>query len=282
MRLSSTALSTCLMGIVALSSVAALAAQFCGDPDRNGTITVTDGVNVLRDAAGLASNCELDTCDVDGNGRVTVTDGVNVLRAAASLPNACEVEPSETPTPGPGEPSETPTPLATSTSEPTPSPTPPGTKRVFASSTFQTGGFGGVSSADTICAERASAAGLTGTFLAWVSDADTSPSSRFVQSSSGYTLVDGTTVVAADWNDLTDGMLAHAINRDENGNLVGGDVWTGTSAVGAAATARCSDWATSSASVTGQCGTTGQAGAAWTAFLTPSCNTPLRLYCFEQ
>lgn len=61
-------------------------ARACGDADGNGAVNVTDGVNVLRSAAGLASACdEPAPCDVDGNGSVSVTDGVNVLRAAAGL-----------------------------------------------------------------------------------------------------------------------------------------------------------------------------------------------------
>ena len=56
------------------------------DADGNGAVNVTDGVNVLRSAAGLASACdEPAPCDVDGNGSVSVTDGVNVRRAAAGL-----------------------------------------------------------------------------------------------------------------------------------------------------------------------------------------------------
>lgn len=63
-----------------------VAAVACGDADGNGAVNVTDGVNVLRSAAGLASACdEPAPCDVDGNGSVSVTDGVNVLRAAAGL-----------------------------------------------------------------------------------------------------------------------------------------------------------------------------------------------------
>lgn len=61
-------------------------ARACGDADGNGAVNVTDGVNVLRSAAGLASACDATAvCDVDGNGSVSVTDGVNVLRAAAGL-----------------------------------------------------------------------------------------------------------------------------------------------------------------------------------------------------
>ncbi|MCC6764146.1 MAG: hypothetical protein IT293_05735 [Deltaproteobacteria bacterium] len=58
----------------------------CGDPDGSDSVTVSDGVNVLRAAAGLASTCAvMAACDVDGSGTPSVTDGVNVLRAAAGL-----------------------------------------------------------------------------------------------------------------------------------------------------------------------------------------------------
>ncbi len=60
----------------------------CGDADGNGTVTVTDGVQVLRAAAELSSPCTLAACDVDGDGAIGVTDGVNVLRKAADLSGA--------------------------------------------------------------------------------------------------------------------------------------------------------------------------------------------------
>ena len=60
-------------------------AQLCGDADGNGSVTVTDGVQTLRESAGLSSDCDGTRCDVDGSGTVTVTDGVTVLRAAAGL-----------------------------------------------------------------------------------------------------------------------------------------------------------------------------------------------------
>ena len=58
----------------------------CGDADGSGSITVTDGVQALRAAAGLSSPCTAATCDLNGSGDITVTDGVQVLRAAAGLP----------------------------------------------------------------------------------------------------------------------------------------------------------------------------------------------------
>ncbi len=60
--------------------------EVCGDADGNGSTTVSDGVQVLRAAAGLDSSCTRARCDVDGSGAVGVTDGVQVLRAAAGLP----------------------------------------------------------------------------------------------------------------------------------------------------------------------------------------------------
>jgi hypothetical protein len=74
-----------LASIVASAATPAVALDRCGDADGNGAITVTDGVQTLRAAAGLASSCTLARCDLDASGTVSVTDGVNVLRAAAGL-----------------------------------------------------------------------------------------------------------------------------------------------------------------------------------------------------
>jgi hypothetical protein len=57
----------------------------CGDADHSEAVTVTDGVQTLRAAAGLSSPCTLARCDVDGSGAITVTDGVQVLRLAAGI-----------------------------------------------------------------------------------------------------------------------------------------------------------------------------------------------------
>jgi predicted lipoprotein len=72
------------LGIFLLALAGPAAAQVCGDADGSGSVTVTDGVRVLRAAAGIGE-CELARCDADGSGSVTVSDGVNVLRAAAGL-----------------------------------------------------------------------------------------------------------------------------------------------------------------------------------------------------
>jgi hypothetical protein len=58
----------------------------CGDADQNGSLTVADGVQVLRAATDLPSTCAPERCDMDGNGSITVADGVHALRGAAELP----------------------------------------------------------------------------------------------------------------------------------------------------------------------------------------------------
>jgi hypothetical protein len=73
-----------LCAALLIASPGSTLAATCGDVDDSGAITVTDGVQVLRAAAGLGT-CAATVCDVDGSGSVTVTDGVNVLRAAAGL-----------------------------------------------------------------------------------------------------------------------------------------------------------------------------------------------------
>jgi hypothetical protein len=59
--------------------------KVCGDVDDNDVVSVTDGVQVLRAAAELSSDCTPAICDVDVSGTITVTDGVTTLRKAAGL-----------------------------------------------------------------------------------------------------------------------------------------------------------------------------------------------------
>jgi len=77
-------------GCSAMCQVESLPGTVCGDANGDGRVTVTDGVQVLRAAAGLSSDCTPARCDVDGNGTISVTDGVNVLREAAALPSVCD------------------------------------------------------------------------------------------------------------------------------------------------------------------------------------------------
>ena len=123
---------------------------------------------------------------------------------------------------------------------------------VFVTSDTYDGDLGGLVGADAKCQALADAAGLDGTFRAWLSDDAESPSTRFTQSTDPYWLVDGT-VVADSWADLIHGSIAHAIDLDEAGEA-GPDarrartvhrrlrLRSGTSAAGEALTSHCGGW----------------------------------------
>ena len=81
--------------------------------------------------------------------------------------------------------------------------TPGGPPRVvFVTSQTFTGELGGLAGADAKCQALADAAGLPGTFMAWLSDETGSPSTRMTRSKGPYVLPDGT-VVADSWDALT-------------------------------------------------------------------------------
>jgi hypothetical protein len=71
---------------LAATPVSAQIFPLCGDVDDNDSVTVSDGVQVLRAAAELPSDCTLEICDVDQDGTIGLPDGVNILRKAAALP----------------------------------------------------------------------------------------------------------------------------------------------------------------------------------------------------
>ena len=170
------------------------------------------------------------------------------------------------------------------------------TKTAFVTSTTHTGNFGGVAGADARCNERATAAGLTGTFKAWISDAATSPSTSFVQSALlPYVRTDGTQI-ASNWADLVDGTLGAPLKIDEFGNVVtqnnlNGWAWTATNSNGTGPVgSTCNNWTIANGSNQGRKGNTSIAGANnngnWSSYHNPgsfNCKfQPARLYCFQQ
>lgn len=179
----------------------------------------------------------------------------------------------------------------------TPTPTPQASKRVFVTSTTYSGNLGGLSGADAKCQDRANAASLGGTWKAWLSDSNTSVSSRFNQSTLPYKLISGTTI-ANNWTDLTDGTLQSTIDVTELGTQTAGwYIWTYTQIDGSSMIAQnsynCHNWTTAGSAATNDLGIVGNNGytnSGWTStILNPGCNgfyqasTPtIHLYCFEQ
>jgi hypothetical protein len=176
-------------------------------------------------------------------------------------------------------------------------------KIVFLSSEAYAGNsLGGIDGADAKCQTLATAAGLSGTFKAWISSGIiTNPKARFTRGNGPYTLVDGT-VVANNWYDLTDGELINAIDLDEKkvrrNEII--PVWTATAANGETYlayqpqtnlyAATCGRW-TSGGECPAECvgfvGASGNAitNSAWTTLgtdYTVECQYSANLYCFEQ
>lgn len=162
-------------------------------------------------------------------------------------------------------------------------------KRVFVTSVGVTGNFGGLSGGDALCTARANAAGLSGTFKAWLSTSTVSASSRFTQATVPYYRRSGTTVtvLAQNFAQLVAGVatIPGAINVDENGATVNANVWTATSVSGASSVPSCADWTSTTASSGGRQGVTQPQSPDWNWWTdqgTGPCSVANRLYCFEQ
>ena len=102
-------------------------------------------------------------------------------------------------------------------------------KTVFVTSAIFEGNLDGVAGADAKCQTAAEAANLRGIYKAWISDLAVSPSDTFTRHKGAYALVNGT-VVAKNYDDLTDGTLLASININEHGTKPAGtqQAWTAT------------------------------------------------------
>lgn len=144
----------------------------------------------------------------------------------------------------------------------------------------------GIGGADHKCQTLAQAAGLSGRYMAWLTDSatGTSPSNRFHQSTIPYRLVNGVQV-AANWTDLVDGTLSAAINLNESGVIVTNTpIITNTLSNGTrnSVTNHCFNYAHVSAS-SFEFGSNSQISNLWTFTSgTRSCGLMGRLYCFQQ
>lgn len=152
----------------------------------------------------------------------------------------------------------------------------------FLTSSTHAANMGGLAGADSICNQRARAAGLPGTYKAWLSTADGSPSSRFARSRGPYVLPTGTRI-ANSWADLTDGTLMARIDVTEHGRPPSeAAVWTATSHLGEwLPGGDCSNW-TAAGSAAGRVGLTTATTDQWTNFSVIPCENTQAFYCFQQ
>mgnify|MGYP000573789592 CR=1 FL=1 len=173
---------------------------------------------------------------------------------------------------------------------------PPAPVKVFATADSYDGNFvgaggafpTGLDGADDACTTAATNAGLTGTWTAWLSDGvnGINAADRIFTGGRPYELVNGT-VIAANFTDLTDGMLNHPISIDESGNALPKEfsTWTATTVDGLADSSlgSCQGWTTNDAAQRGRIGYADQTDARWTdAGGGNTCNLFNRLYCFAD
>ena len=149
----------------------------------------------------------------------------------------------------------------------------------FVTSTSHTGDVNGLLGADRLCQARADAAGLPGTYRAWLSTDATSAISRLA-GASGWVRPDDRPVANTP-AELAAGRMFHPIRLDENGRDVGDvDVMTGTNANGTMSTASdCGDYnLADTQSVTH--GRADGVSSPFSIFGSGACSTARRMYCF--
>jgi hypothetical protein len=157
-------------------------------------------------------------------------------------------------------------------------------KVIFVSSMSYAGNLGGLAGADAKCQLLATAAGVSGAFKAWLSDATHDARDRLFHAPGPYLAVNSV-VIAANWNELVSGVLETAAYYDENGFIgAAGYAWTGTAADGTESGhgTDCQNWTSSASSVSGDTGLTMNSGPMWTSAQTATCNKLEHLYCLEQ
>ena len=157
-------------------------------------------------------------------------------------------------------------------------------KTVFVTSAPFNGDLDGLAGADAKCQAAAEAAGLPGTYMAWLSDSDETPITRFnTLSPVPYINTIGQRV-AANFADLCDGALYNLFKTETGGAL--GDAfntWTGTNSDCSANTDTCMDWESSSLSDSGGHGDPENTDSTWTELaVSIPCQATNHLYCIEQ
>lgn len=166
-------------------------------------------------------------------------------------------------------------------------------RTVFVSSEMYTGDMGGLAGADANCQSLAVAAGLSGTYLAWLSTATESPNTRFEQDGGAYQLIDGTEVASSYVALTSTDDLAATISLTElggptpvgNTSCAGGGfptVWSGTGTNGASqGSSICADWTSETGG--GQWGRADVVNGSWTSWCSGGlCSWESPIYCFEQ
>jgi hypothetical protein len=160
------------------------------------------------------------------------------------------------------------------------------------------GGLDGLAAADAVCQARADAAGLTGHFVAWMSDTSNDAYCRVLglsglkSSNCGqvslptdagpWVRTDGF-AFAATISQLTSGVIYTPLRYDEFGSLVspGTKYFTGTKMDGTLAGNSCSDWSSTTSGIAVVNGHPEGTGGWWTNSGTTICSIDSSIACLE-
>jgi hypothetical protein len=152
----------------------------------------------------------------------------------------------------------------------------------------------GISKADCVCQNLASAAGFQGSYVAWLSTATSDMTCRlFGQAGSNCALTSGNSwyntqdqLLAVGTAELFSGNLRNPLQYTETRTLVTlvEAIWSGTEGNGlvvngGAVYSTCNTWAANVSQVASG-GTLGSLTSTWTKDPTPSCSASGNIYCF--
>ena len=157
----------------------------------------------------------------------------------------------------------------------------PTQKRVFVTSTSYSGAIGSVSVADAQCHASAEAAGISGTFKAWISDASTNAYDRTGEVGPWYNTAGD--VVFYDKSGLRGPPSASIL--DEHGSLgsTGNGPWTGSNEDGVSTGSDCEGWTNAGGDVTATLGSSLSLDRSWGGgSQSVACNAKAPILCFQQ
>ncbi|MER2562694.1 MAG: hypothetical protein ABTQ32_18350 [Myxococcaceae bacterium] len=152
---------------------------------------------------------------------------------------------------------------------------------VFTTSMPVSANMGGLGGADSICAQRALAGGLPGTFKAWLSTSTTNALSR-LGTASGWIRPDGLPF-ANSQADLVAGRILYPLRLDEFGtDVFATKAFTSTLGEGTlnGGVSTCSDWTSNVDQIPAGAGFTSLSTTGWTTGAFAPCGSQQRLYCF--
>jgi len=154
--------------------------------------------------------------------------------------------------------------------------------RVFVSSAAYSGNLGGLAGADMKCQILADAAGLHGTWKAWLSSSSANAFTRLTHSTLSYRRIDDAVVANNDAGFFSTSHLG-AIDHDEHGSLVSNvEVWTGSGGSGVGS-GGCADWTSSDPGGSFPAvGLSNRSDSGWSNVYLQFCDRVAHLYCIEQ